>query len=189
MLRIVNFEEIQRLLGEISGLVDLYENKDFTFSIRVKDWLKKTEKILDNNKLAISGRIASLRASLISAEQGVISERIQFDRPPTKKKILNATASYVLQNAGEVISAYLQNDTERFHEAEKHIRQLITFIQANGEMKEFIDQTMDTETLKNMWQVIKSNPNLAQGTLNVESLVGPYDSLIIFNRLWSSAQI
>ncbi len=186
MLRIVNFEEIRNKLNEISDLVDLYDKKDSYFPLKVKDWLKQTEKILDNNKLIIAGRIGTLRASLISAEQGAYTANISFTGSPSRKKIVNATASLALQQAGEAISIFLQADHDRFAEAEKQISQLVSIIQANGAMDEFKGKTMDTETLKNMWQVIKSNSNLAQGAINAESLVGPYDPLIIFNRLLTS---
>ncbi len=182
MLRIVNYEEIRNKLNQISGLVDLYDKKDSNFPEKTKNWLKQTEKILDNNKLIIAGRIGAIRASLISAEQGAYSANISFTGSPSRKKIVNATASLALQQAGEIISIFFQADHERFSEAEKHIRQLVSFIQANGAMNEFKGKTMDTETLKSMWQLIKTNPNLAQGAVNAESLVGLYDSLVILNR-------
>lgn len=183
MLRIVNFEEIQRLLLEISRLVDMHDKKDAFFSARVKDWLQRTEKILENNQLGIASNLGALRAVLVSAEQGVVSDKIIINGRPTRKKILNATASFVLQKANETISEYLQGDMNRFKEAEQQTRQLVSYMFAKGMFQNFIGKPITTETLKNMWSVVRADPDLAPGTVNIEGLAGPNDSLIILNRI------
>lgn len=183
MLRIVSFEEIQMLINEISGLVDLYENKDPDFSVKVKMWLKRMEKTLENNRLPLSGKIGALRSMIIAAEQGIIPESVQFSGQPTRKKIKNATAIKVLQNAGDTVSNIIIKDYERFNEAEKQIRQILSVIKVKGLLNEFSEQkNFDTQTLKNIWQIIRSDNDLIQGAVNVESLVGLYDALIILNR-------
>ncbi len=182
MLKILNFEEILALMNEISGLVDLHDKKDTFFSTKAKEWLRKLEKTLENNKLAISGNIGALRSLLISAEQGAIPAPIQLTSAPSRKKITNATASYAIQKASETVSSFLTKDYERFSEAERQTNQLVTYMEAKGLLHGFNYQNMNTETLKNIWQIIRSDAELAPGAVSIESLVGLYDALIILNR-------
>ncbi|MEE4287176.1 MAG: hypothetical protein V2I31_13570 [Mariniphaga sp.] len=185
MLRIFNLEEIQLYMDKIPGLVDLLDKKDPFFSDQIKKWIKGLEDILSNNHLYISGQIGALRGLLISAEQGVISNEIQFVGQPTKKKVLNATAGYVINQAGIIVSEYLQSNRNRINEAERHAQQLITFALSKGLISEFKGEKANTQLLKNIWQVLRTDPELLQGVINIESLVGPYDALIILDRTLS----
>jgi len=182
MLRIFNFEEIQLYLNKIPELVDLLDKKDPFFADQIKKWIKGLEEILSNNHLYISGRIGALRAILISAEQGVIPEEIHFVGQPTKKKVLNATASYLINKAGTIVSEYLQSNQNRIDEAERHAQQLITYALSKGSINEFRGVELNTQLLKNIWQALRTDPELLQGVINIESLVGPIDALIILDR-------
>lgn len=169
-------------MDKIPGLVDLLDKKDPFFADHIKKWIKDLEEILSNNHLYISGRIGALRAMLISAEQGAISEEIHFVGQPTKKKVLNATAGYILNQVGIIVSEYLQNNLNRIDEAERHAQQLITYALSKGSINEFRGEKANTQLLKNIWQILRADPDLLQGVINIESLVGPFDALIILDR-------
>ncbi|MBF0107968.1 MAG: hypothetical protein HQL76_02160 [Magnetococcales bacterium] len=182
MLRIVNLEEIQGLLLRIPSLVNLQEKKDATFVPEVKRWLNDVEKIFENNRLAIAGRIAVLRAELISAEAGILPARIVFHGRPTARKIRDATAAAALREASGIIPPVIEEDKTRFDGAERLGRQLVALARAKGIPTAQSNIFDHTERLKILWQLFRNDPDIAPGTVTMEGLVGPHDALVILDR-------
>lgn len=186
MLRITNLEEIQRLLLRIQYLVDIQERRDSDFVCEVKEWLSKLEKVLDNNRMPVAGNVAALRGLLISAERGVIPAGVEFQGRSTKRKILDAAASYVLRQTGDLVSSIIQKDHERIAEAERLIRQLVAIAKAKGLLQERPTGDNFADILKAFWRTLSADPELSPGTVNVEGLIGPNDALIILDRTITS---
>ena len=183
MLHIANLEEIQGEIIKISGLVDLQQRRDFSFDEKVKLWLSNLEKILENNRIMQAGEIASLRAMIISAENEIVPPGIEVNGRVTKRKILEATLSYALHQAGNIVSEYLEEDMTRISGAERMVRQLIAMAKAKGLFQQIPDGNDHTKALKIIWQTLSEDPDIAPGTINVEGLVGPQDALIILDRI------
>ena len=185
MLRIINLEEIQGMLLGIPGLVDLQEQGHPGFIEGVKQWLAKLEKGLEANRMPEAGNIAALRATLISAERGVIPAGVEFHGRATGRKIRGATAAFVLRQASDLISCAIQKDSERIAEAERLARQLVTLAKAKGSIRGLPGEGSSTaaDKLRAVWRIMSADPMLSPGTQNVEGLVGPYDALIILDRI------
>ena len=186
MLNIVNLEEIQSILLLIPALVDLQQQRDSDFVEEVKNWLKKMEKVLENNRIPAVGNVATLRGVLISAERGVIPVGIELHGRPTGHKIKEATAADVLRHVGELVSNVIHQDRERVAEAKRLGRQLVALAKTKGLICELPSGEQYTEMLKVMWRTLSSDPDISPGTVNVEGLVGPHDALIILDRTITS---
>ena len=186
MLNIVNLEEIQSILLFIPALVDLQQERDANFVKEVKNWLKKMEKVLENNRILAAGNVATLRGTLISAERGIIPVGIELHGKPTGRKIKEATAADVLRHVGEIVSNVIHQDRERVAEAKRLGRQLVALARTKGLIHELPSGEQYTEMLKALWRTLASDPDISPGTTNLEGLVGPNDALIIIDRTIAS---
>ena len=186
MLRIVNIEEIQNMLNSVSGLVDVQQRHDSTFDEKVKMWLAKLEKILENNKIMFAGEIATLRATILAAENGIIPPGMEMYGRTGKRKIVEAAATLSLRNASHLVTDYLRKEVDRVADAERMMRQIISMAKAKGLITAIPNGSDHTEMLKSIWLTLTADPELAPGTINVEGLVGPHDALIVLNRIMAS---
>ena len=183
MLRFVNLTEIQNMLLKVSELTDLQDLRDFNYVEKTKRWLSDLEKILENNRMIQAGEIAALRGTIVSAENGIFHDGVEFLAKPTKRKMVEAAASAAIRQATRLISNMLQEEIARFAEAERLVRQLIAIGKAKGLLQQIPENGNHTETLKNIWRMISLDPDIAPGAVNVEGLVGPYDALILLDRI------
>ncbi len=182
MLRIVNLEEIDIMLMRISSLIDQQEQGDTNFAENVKEWLSKLERMLETNRMPVAGNVATLRGLLISAERGDLPPGVNFYGRPTRRKIREATASYVIQQTCDLVSNVIQRDRVRFAEAEGITRQLVALATAKGLIQELPSGKDNTDLLKALWGTLSKDPELSSGTVNVEGLIGLYDALIVLDR-------
>jgi len=186
MLRIVNIEEIQNMLGNISGLVDLQQRLDSNFDEKVKVWLAKLEKILESNRIMQVGEVATLRGLILSAENGIIPPGIEIHGRSSKRKIVESTVTFSLRQASSLVSDFLQKEVDRVSDAERMMRQLLAMAKAKGLIQQIPNGSDHTEALKLIWRTLSDDPELAPGTINVEGLVGPHDALIVLDRIIAS---
>jgi len=186
MLQIANLEEIQGMLSSIPNLVDLQEQRDPNFVQDVKQWFSKLEKVLSNNRMAVAGIVATLRGVLISAERGIIPTGVEFHDRATRRKIREGAAAYLVRQTGDLVSSAIQKDCERVAEAERLTRQLVSMAKAKGLIKELPGRNNFGDTLKIIWRKMSVDANLSPGTVNVEGLIGPYDALIVLDRIMTT---
>ena len=186
MLRIVNIEEIQRMLNSVSGLVDVQQRHDSTFDEKVKMWLTKLEKILESNRIMFAGEIASQRATILAAENGILPPGMEMYSGIGKRKIVQATATLSLRNASRMVTDYLRKEVDRVADAERMMRQIIAMAKAKGLITAMPIGNNRTEALKSIWRNLAADAELVPGTINVEGLVGPHDALIILDRIMAS---
>lgn len=182
MLRIVNLEEIQNMLLRVSALVELSEHHDLNFVSSVKNWLIDLEKVLNHNHLSVAATIATLRGTLISAENGAIPVGIEFKGRATKRRVREATASQSIRQAVDFVMTTIKKDVERVTEAERITRQLVSIAKSKGLIKEIPAGDNFTGMLKAIWQTMSADQVLSQGIVSVEGLVGPNDALVILDR-------
>ncbi len=183
MLRIVNLEEITGMLLHVPALTNLQETRDPNFVPKVKLWLSELEKMLERNRLPATGTVASLRGILISAERGAIPAGIEFQGRATERKIREATAAYVVRQTSDLVSNVIKRDQERVAEAERITRQLVSLAKAKGLIREPLHRNNSADILQTVWRMMSADPDLSQGTVSVEGLIGPFDALIILDRL------
>ncbi len=183
MLHIVNLEEIQDHVLKIPALVDQQDRREARFVQDVKSWLSKLEEVLDNNKMPAAGKIAAIRSALVSAERGVMPAGIGFNGEPSRHNVKEATAGYAIQQANDVVFDAIQKDRDRVFEAERLVRQLVALARTKGLIATTVDGRSLAESVRDIWQKIGADKDLSPGTTNVEGLVGPYDALIVLDRI------
>lgn len=186
MLRIVNLEEIERCLLAVPALIDLQERRDPRFDDEVKKWLVKLEKALENNRLAIVGAVAALRGSLISAERGTTPPEVVISGRPSARKKREATAQYLLRSAAEIVTGVIEKDRARVEDAMRLCRQLVAIGVAKNIIQPLLGGADHTGALKAIWRALSADPDIKAGTINVEGIIGPYDVLIVLDRIIAS---
>lgn len=183
MLRFVNLTEIQNMLLKVSELTDLQDLRDFSYVSKTKRWLSELEKILENNRMIQAGEIAALRGAIISAENGIFQNGAEFLAKPTKRKMVEAATASAIHQASSLAAQVIQADITRFNEAEQTVRQLVAIAKAKGLLLNIPNNGNHTETLKFIWRTIAQDADIAPGAVNVEGMVGPYDALILLDRI------
>mgnify|MGYP001039397691 FL=1 len=183
MLRYVNLNEIQAMLLKVSDLTDLQDLRDFSYVAKTKRWLSDLEKILENNRLIQAGEVASLRGAIVSAENGIYQNGAEFLAKPTKRKMVEAATASAIHQASRLVAQVIQPDLTRFNEAEQLVRQLVAVAKAKGLLRNLPENGNHTETLKFIWRTIAEDTDIAAGAINVEGLTGPYDALILLDRI------
>lgn len=183
MLRFVNLVEFQDTLLKVSELVDLQDLRDFNYVTRTKSWLADLEKALENNHMVEAGQIAALRGTIVSAEDGIFQNGAEFLAKPTKRKMVEAATSAAIRHASTLVTQVIQPDIARIGEAERTVRQLIAIGKAKGLLHEIPENGDHTEVLRFIWRRLAQDPDIAPGIVNVEGLVGPYDALILLDRV------
>jgi len=186
MLHIVNLEEIQGMLLRIPDLVDLLDRRDPALFHDVKQWLSNIERVLLNNRMPAAGNVAALRGMLIAAERGVIPVGVGFHGRSTIRKIREAAVGYVLRQTGDLVSIAIEKDRERIAEAVRMTRQVVAVAKAKGLIQQVPRGDDLTNMLKALWQTLSTDADLSPGKVNVEGLVGPYDALIVLDRITTS---
>jgi hypothetical protein len=182
MLRIVNLEEINSMLLRVPRLVNLQKSRDPEFAGEVKAWLESLEDVLNNNRMPIVSNVAAFRGMVVSGERGVMPEGVRFYGTVTLRKIKDAAASAALRAAIELIFNTVQPDISKVTEAEGRGRQIIALAKAKGFSLLLPNGPERVDALKKLWRTLATDPDIGPGTINVEGLVGPNDSLIILDR-------
>jgi len=186
MLRLVHVEEIEGLLLKTPALVDLLDKKDPGIVREIICWLKSLERALNNNRMTITSSVASFRSVLVSANEGVITAGLSFHGKLTKRKIREASCSYVLQSANDIVANAIQKDINRFDEAESLMRQLLAVAKAKGAIQVKSEGLDQTQYLKATWTNLSNDSEMLAGTVRMEGLVGPHDSLVVLDRIMTS---
>lgn len=181
-MRIVNYEEIKRLLFEIPRLIDLFEERSHLFSKKTKYWLKKAEDILKKNNLVITSSLAVLRGQLISAERGMIPEGIVFHGKTSKNKLRDAVAASVLQKANDIIHSAVKETENKIEKANTLIKNLVVLAEKKGIIHKNLVFENHSEMLKSIWNLMDSDQDLVSGTTSLNGLVGKYDAMILLDR-------
>jgi len=182
VLHIVNVEEIHALLLAVPALVDLQQRRDARFSSDVGAWLARAEQVLTANRIAASGNVAALRATLNSAALGATPAGITVRDRPTTRKVRDATAADVLRQAAEMISNAVRDDDARIAEAARLCQQMAAVARSAGLLAAPPDGVPRDAWLRGIWKAMSANGNFGAGAVRVEGLVGPHDALLLLDR-------
>jgi hypothetical protein len=182
MLNIVQIEEIEHLLLQMPGLVEQQEQRSINFEQNASAWLKSVEGKFTANRLYQAGYIATLRSSLIAAEQGLIPAGFEFRNRPGRSKLLHAVASQALQHAAEVASNLITENRVRISEAERTAQQIVAAAFSRGLIPVRDEGMTNTQYLQMLRRSFATVSDLENAFAHLEGLVGPNDALILFDR-------
>jgi hypothetical protein len=168
-------ETVERRLAEVTALVDMQEEQAERFPREVGAWLRQLEDELE--KIGIgSSEVAGLRSRLVSAARGLLpSDGV------SRRRVTQATAATVLEQAQRHASLQLVPIAERRREAESMATRLIAVARAKG-MIDQIDGRPRDEALRLVLGQLRADPDTANGAVHLEGLLGPFDVLIVLDR-------
>jgi hypothetical protein len=132
--------------------------------------------------MPLAGCIATLRGLLNSTERGVIPAGIAFHGKPTVRRIREAVAIDVLQQAANLLAGALREDTARITEAAHLGHHLIVLGKSKGLLRAFRPDVERGADLKNLWGSLAEDSDIRAGAIRLESLVGPNDVLLVLDR-------
>jgi hypothetical protein len=113
---------------------------------------------------------------------GVAPVNFQVERLSRSKMVRSVSLS-VIKEIEQIISAITGKENIRFTEAERIIMQMVALAKSKGLLDDFPPPPITTDILKFYWGRLYSDNDLKPGTVSVEGLTGPFDNLIIFNRV------
>lgn len=182
MLHIVQLEEIDDHLRRLPSVIALYRERDSRFLDEVDRWLTRVEEILQNNRLPIAGIVASSRASMLMARDGVFTGECEATRRVSARRRQDAVASHVLAAVAETVNGAVQADRLRMEEASRIALHAITVARAAGLLQGREIQSSDAEFAKWLLQTLKNSEATLQAAVQLEGLIGPVDATIILDR-------
>ncbi len=171
------------MLLRLPGLIDLLKSQRTSFFQEVVSWIESLEHILVNNRMQAAGNVASLRAAMITGEQGVIPASLIFHGQPTKRKMRDAIAADVIRSACDLVSNAIKEDELRFSEAQSLCRQVVVLAKSKSKIPVETEELDRLQYLKAVWQILSSDPDIVSGTVRLEGLVGSYDVLVMLDRM------
>jgi hypothetical protein len=178
----VGFEAIEARLLQMPDLVNRMERGDAGFVPAVKEWLAGLEGVLKENGLAVVAEIATLRASLISAQRGTVPVDLVSVGRPSARKLKAAAAAHVLRQAELSVSEAIKPAAASFAEGERLARQLAVFGAAKGLFPSRADFSTRGGWLAALWQALRGDVELLPAATHLAALVGAYDALILLDR-------
>jgi len=182
MLSIVQIEEIEHLLLLLPDLVQKQEQRAADFVPGVGAWLSALEKALTANRLYQAGNVAILRSGLVAAQQGQVPVGFEFRSRPTHGKILTAVAAQALQRAADLASALVAENRPRLTEAERVAQQIVAVAMSRELVILRTAEISNIQYLTLFRRSLAASSDLENAVVHLESLVGRYDALILFDH-------
>jgi hypothetical protein len=181
-LNVVQTEEICQLLQQVPRLVDRLEARRADFADGVTAWLKQVEKTLENNRLPAVSQAAAWRSLMLQAARGVQLREITLAGRPTTRKVIDATASVVLQKCTQLLHEVIAERQTAHQEAERVARQLMAVAEVKGIIDRYRNRGNHQAFLQAVRDAVASDQDLAGGYVHLVSLVGKSDALIFLDR-------
>lgn len=182
MLYIMTVERIQDLLLQLPQLVDLYKRKETGFVEAVTGWLTTAEEILSQGRIPEVSRVASLRSTMVSAEQRVVPPSVTFRDRPSLRRLKQATAAHALRQAESILSGVISPERSRIDEALRLAKQILEVAKAKGLFPPGIKRLPQAAKVKALVQHVSQDPDLAPGIVNIKGMLRGQDYLIVLDR-------
>lgn len=187
MLRLLQVEEMERLLLELPALVRLQERRSTEFPPRAAAWLASLEEALSANRLYQAGLVAGIRSNLTLADQGQIPGGLEYRGRPTRTRVMASAASEAVQRSAEVVVSVIGENRPRIGEAERVAQQIIAAIRSHGLPPR--PEGMANETYLRMLRLtLSKNAELENVLVHLEGLVGPQDALVLLDRAIAASE-
>lgn len=175
--------ELDGLLAESAGLIDLYEKKESSFYERTLKWINRVEELAANNKWPVLPEVSALRGKLITAARMQAGD--SFDWVPQSKnrrRARDGLAAEVIGRVTALMGESFGNDRRLQEEAMNLLRQVV----AIGTVKGLIEMKppgKDTSAyVREGWAALLSDPELSAACGRAVGLAGGYNAFMLFDR-------
>jgi len=187
MLRLLQVEEIERLLLELPALVRLQERRSTDFPPRAAAWLASLEEVLSANRLYQAGLVAGIRSNLTLADQGQIPGGLEYRGRPTRTRVMASAASVALQRSADVVVGVIGDNRPRIGEGERVAQQVIAALRSHG-LPVRPDGMANETYLRTLRTTLSQNADLENVLVHLEGLVGPQDALVLLDRAIAASE-
>jgi hypothetical protein len=184
VLHVLQLEELEALLLELSALVSRLERRDPGFPEGLLGWLSRTETALGNSRLPAAGELAALRGRLLAAGRGSLPADLHLRGRATKRRVREAASAAVLEQAGAAVRAAIGETRARVGEAERVLRQVLAVAQQKA-LSLYVAESGRTAQLAALLAALRRDPDLGAAATHAVGLVGAQDALILLDRTLS----
>lgn len=180
---LIEYERLNSLLQRVPDLVDLYEQREFTFLSEAKGWMRDIEEVLRGANSPIVSDIASRRADIIYAERGNRPASIVVPARSSKRKVAEATAIQSLNDAQSAVLSAVSEDMEIFSRADKSIRGLLVVATQKGLLNNSVQPPYTMPVLRTLWSTLVSDDTIGPPAAQLLGLLRFRDALIMLGRI------
>jgi len=176
-------DQLDELLGQGPHLVTLYDQKDNSFVSSLKSWLEAGEGVLKEYHRPEVGKIAGIRAQLLSASSGVFDKNtFRFPAKGSERKIFYASAAILFNSALNILNDLHDTFSTDKEEAAKYMRQIVLIaLQKNSFYPIWNSGFGMSEKLNMLWQAFAADNDLVQGVRQILTSVHYLDALRIMD--------
>ena len=183
MLRVHQLEEISGLMLRLPALVHEQETRAAAFIDHTNEWLLALEKALSSCRLHQAGSVAMLRSDIAATLRGQTPASVQLRGRETRSRLRNAAAAQALQGAAAIASAIVAENQPRVAEAERVAQQIVAVAIARGGILDRHVGLTNGEYLREIRKTLMAHVELQNAAMHLDGLVGPYDSLVLIDRV------
>jgi len=177
-MQLAILDRIDDLRLGVPRLVDRYADGDPEFAQAVNQWLRQLEDVMASGRMAAVATVATLRGTLVAAEDGTVPEGMTFSGRATPRRIRDAVAADMLRRADDAVVTATSGDAGRFAEAGRLVQQMLPIALRKG----LIGTSADSS-----WSALEADPDLAAVATHVVGLAGRSDALLLLGRALQSA--
>lgn len=161
-------ENLKAKLLQYPSLVNMMEQRDYTFIEKLTEWIEETEEILVGNNISQASELAGLRSKILSPKFS--NSRISIRKQQAE------IASELLYDIQHTVLQVLKQHEEKVEECRALARQLLSVVNQAGVVT--YDDSMEFQTfLDRIWHVITSHNQLKPGAAKLRSLLSQNDTL------------
>jgi hypothetical protein len=175
MLSIHHLEILQARLRSVSAIVDLQQKRLYSFPEKVLEWLRGTEKDLENAHLSIVSQISGLRSQLLVTIHGC-------EAAASKRKRWEEVASSVLREAQQIISQAISPKLEVLRESNELAMRIVAVAKAKGIIDKAREIPSHHESIRFIQNAMGEDSDTAAAMVHLIGLLGTTEVLIILDR-------
>jgi hypothetical protein len=178
-------DQLHELLEQGPRLVTLYAQKDTSFVPSLTAWLEAGEGVLKEFHRPEVGKIAGIRAQLLSAASGVFDKNtFRFPARGSDRKIFYASAAILFNSAQNILNDLYGTFSADKEEAAKYMRQIVLIaLQKNSFYPVWNSAFGIPEKLNMLWQAFAADNDLVPGVRQILTSVHYLDALRILDEV------
>lgn len=177
----IRLERLDAKLREISGLIDLYTNRDPTFPARVMLWLDSVEKVMSELRLPEGAELSVFRGNILKAEDTARSDEGKQTRR-AMSQARNAAACEALESAERLMLERVREAEERLTHFENKLVEattaaaLLRIIPRRGPESREI-------WLRGIWGALVARQEIRPTTVYLAAALKSVDRLYVLDRV------
>jgi len=186
-LKLVQLEEIEKLLLEVPALIKRHEKREPAFVQVSIEWLDRLVHAVEQNRLTCTASIAALKGVLLSAKRGVLPPDLSGAATISRRKLAAAAAVRALQSATEMVRDETDNVRARANDAYRIARAALAVADAKGLIKAARGAAIRIPPSR-LLSMIEQDEDLRSASIQMLGILGRADTVITLDRALSDVE-